>query len=213
MTVSRQPVMLVVALGCVVLAGCNLDLSSLGSNANPDPTTTDPPGMDPPPMDDPDSDPPDDPDEIPLNAYCEPVVDWDAAWAALEEDVIELMNMHRAQGADCGSAGTFGATHPLTIDSALHCAARNHSLDMNVRDFFSHTNPDGDGPGERIRQAGYSPLSWGENIARGQATPENVVNAWMDSDGHCANIMRPSFTELGIGFYEGNFWTAAYGDD
>ena len=82
---------------------------------------------------------------------------------------------------------------------------------MAERNFFGHTNPDGDGLGERIDAAGYEPSAWGENIALGQRTPEEVVDRWMTSDGHCANIMRDRYTEIGVGYYASYFWTQAFG--
>lgn len=191
MRLNSKLSVVILASVAVFLAGCNVNPSS------PD-TMVD--------------EPPPEPD-VPTNSYCEVVAEWDEAWAAFEEEVVALMNGHRAQGADCGTAGVFEATQPLTMDPALRCAARVHSRDMNLRDFFGHTNPDGDGPADRMRAAGYMPLFWAENIALGNASPQAVVDGWMNSDGHCANIMRSSLTDVGIGFYEGNYWTAAFGDD
>ena len=176
-----------------------------------DPT---PPGdpTDPPPGGgEPDPDPVNDQSDVPTNAYCDPVADWPAEWAQFETEVLELVNEQRAAGADCRTAGVFGPADPLTMIAALRCAARNHSMDMFERDFFSHTNPDGDGPAARIEQAGYDGLAWGENIAWGYSTPASVLAGWMSSDGHCANIMRPFFTEIGVGYHEGNYWTQSFG--
>lgn len=136
--------------------------------------------------------------------------DWDPVSAQYEDEVLALVNQRRAEGADCGGAGTFGPTHALTMNALLRTAARNHSLDMATRDFFDHFNPDGDGPGERIAATGYVARAWGENIAWGQRTPEQVVASWMDSDGHCANIMRSGFTEIGVGRHTENYWTQVF---
>lgn len=152
----------------------------------------------------------DDPPALPQNEYCAAVEDWDAAWAQFEQDVLDLVNERRAAGADCDSEGDFAPAGPLTMNGALQCAARNHSMDMAVRGFFSHVNPDGDTPGERISASGYSPSGWGENIAGGYPTPESVVDGWMNSDGHCANIMNGNFTEIGVGYYEGAYWTLVF---
>ena len=106
----------------------------------------------------------------------------------------------------------YGAySNSLAAESALRCAARKHSLDMFDRDFFSHTNPDGEGPGQRLTKAGYSG-GWGENIAWGQSTPAQVVDSWMNSDGHCANIMRASYTKIGIGYHSSRLWTTVFGN-
>ncbi|MCO6436623.1 MAG: CAP domain-containing protein [Phycisphaerae bacterium] len=149
--------------------------------------------------------------DVPDIAYCDGVADWEPDFATFEEEVLSLVNERRAAGADCGSAGTFEPAAPLTMNAALRCAARLHSLDMATRGFFDHTNPDGDGPAERIAPTGYQPRTWGENIAYGYATPEQVVAGWMGSDGHCANIMRSSFTEIGVGYEPGQHWTQVFG--
>lgn len=84
-------------------------------------------------------------------------------------------------------------------------------MDMGVRGFFAHVNPDGVGPGQRMASAGWVGTGWGENIAWGYPSPAAVVAGWMGSDGHCANIMRANFTQIGIGYYQGNIWTQNFG--
>ena len=150
-------------------------------------------------------------DELPNNAYCAVVSTWSQHSADFEDEVFRLVNVNRAAGADCGSTGSFDPVGPLAENAALRCAARNHSLDMATRNFFSHTNPDGDGSRERMDQAGYGGFTWGENIAFGQITPMQVVVGWMNSSGHCANIMNPDFTEIGIGHGPSNHWTQVFG--
>lgn len=145
------------------------------------------------------------------NAYCDAVASWPAANVAFEIEVLALVNERRAAGADCGTAGTFGPASPLTPHGDLRCAARNHSLDMANRGFFDHTNPDGDGPSQRLDAAGFDGFTWGENIAWGQRSPQQVVAGWMSSDGHCRNIMNPDFTESGVGYQESNYWTQTFG--
>lgn len=162
-----------------------------------------------------------DPTEVPDIEYCADVVAWDPQWSQWEEEVLLFVNENRAQGADCGEEGTFGPADPLGMDPLLRCTARAHSLDMYERDFFDHLNPDGDGPGERLAAAGYMGFTWGENIAQGYSSPEDVVQGWMDSDGHCSNIMARDFTLIGVGYYPGNtegffspnahYWTQNFG--
>jgi uncharacterized protein YkwD len=84
---------------------------------------------------------------------------------------------------------------------------------MAARDFFDHTNPDGDGPGERVTAAGYRWATYGENIAKGQRTPAQVMESWMNSPGHRANILNCSFEEIGIGLHDGGgpYWTQVFG--
>jgi uncharacterized protein YkwD len=98
---------------------------------------------------------------------------------------------------------------------ALRCAARKHSKDMVDRGFFDHTNPDGEGPGDRFQRAGYSGSKGSENIAMGSHGPSHTVDQWLASDGHCANMMNPGFSEIGVGFYPQSqvqgLWTQAFG--
>ena len=144
--------------------------------------------------------------------WCDPTENWDSGSTAFEAEVLELVNQARAAGANCGSAGNFDPAPPLTMQSNLRCAARMHSLDMLQRDFFDHTNPDGEGPGVRIANSGYEGWStWGENIAWGQASPASVMESWMNSDGHCGNIMNPDFEHIGIGHTTMNYWTQVFG--
>lgn len=146
------------------------------------------------------------------DSYCSVTENWNAEYAEKESEVIALVNTHRAAGANCGSGGMFEPAPALTLLPGLECAARVHSRDMVVRDFFDHDNPDGDGPAERMIAAGVELGSWGENIAAGSATAEAAVAQWMDSDGHCANFMNPNFRYIGIGYFPGgewgHYWTA-----
>ncbi|MEM9452849.1 MAG: DUF4215 domain-containing protein [Myxococcota bacterium] len=154
---------------------------------------------------------------FPNNAYCNQVAGWDPSWTAWELEVLSLVNDARSTPTNCGSEGNFGATGPLAYEGSLTCAARNHSQDMGDNGFFSHTNPMGEGPGARLGHAQYSWSTWGENIAAGQGSPASVVNGWLASDGHCANIMNPAFTELGVGYYNApgsmytHYWTQNFG--
>lgn len=145
-----------------------------------------------------------------FNAHCQAQADWDPAWAAFEDQVLTLANQYRAQGATCGS-DTFGPTGPLAAEPQLRCAARLHSMDMLERDFFDHTNPDGLSPWDRVDLTDYTGSAIGENIAWGQSSPEQVMDSWMNSPGHCSNIMNPEATELGVGYYDGNYWTQVMG--
>ncbi len=155
---------------------------------------------------------PDVPEDIP---YCQPVADWDPAWRARELAIVEIVNQHRMQGADCGSRGVFAPTAPLAMQPNLWCAARVHSKDMAERNFFDHVNPDGESPFDRMMKAGYSFFTAGENIAAGNDTAEATMQQWMESDGHCANIMNPDFKEIGVGYHPGgqwgHLWTQAFG--
>ncbi|MFI1979600.1 CAP domain-containing protein [Streptomyces wedmorensis] len=127
----------------------------------------------------------------------------DTGQKSTADQVIALVNAERAK-AGCG---------PLSANAALTRAAQGHSDDMAARDFFDHTNPDGDGPGQRVTAAGYPWSTYGENIAMGQKTPEQVMEAWMNSPGHRANILNCDFKEIGIGIHSsgGPYWTQVFG--
>lgn len=155
----------------------------------------------------------------PDTPYCAPFRDWDPGLIAFETEVVALSNALRAQGLDCGSRGSFAPAPPLKLNSALTCAARAHSTYMRDKQVFDHVGPDGQSPGDRIALTRYPVTSWGENIAYGYPTPQAVVAGWKDSEGHCANIMRPHFTQMGVGAVRGGgrglHWTQvmATGED
>jgi uncharacterized protein YkwD len=153
------------------------------------------------------------PPEVPDIEYCQDVAGWSLQWSMLEQEVLDLVNEERAAGGSCGMQ-SFPPSGPLTMEARLRCAARVHSKDMNDRDFFSHFNPDGEGPSDRVDQTGYLWTSVGENIASGYPTAIEVMGAWLESSGHCANIRNPDFTELGIGYYAGgpygSLWTQVF---
>ena len=112
-----------------------------------------------------------------------------------------LTNVERAK-AGCGA---------LRTDSRLAAAAQAHSRDMVDRDYFSHTSPDGEGPGDRAAAAGYDRWS-GENIAAGYPTAAAVVQGWMDSAGHRANILNCDSKATGVGYDpRRNMWTQMFG--
>lgn len=104
---------------------------------------------------------------------------------------------------------------PFVWSDDLANIALAHSKDMNDRRFMSHTNPDGLSPFDRIRRYGLKYSGAAENIAAGQKTPEEVMQSWMSSEGHRANILNPGLKQLGVGFYEGNgpyrtYWTQVF---
>ena len=121
-----------------------------------------------------------------------------------EIKVLELVNNERAKNG----------LSALTLDSALSNVARNHSADMAKNNYFSHTNLKGQSPFDRLKSAGISYSYAGENIAAGQTTPEAVVNAWMNSEGHRKNILSKNFKKIGIGYYQGgakrHYWTQVF---
>lgn len=138
-----------------------------------------------------------------------------ASWSQEEWDVVQLVNGYRARGAFC--AGQFyGPAAPLSAHPALQRAARAHSWDMGQRNFYSHQTPDGHGPSDRVRAAGY-PGGAAENIHVQVTTAHAVVDDWMKSSGHCKNFMNPAYREIGVGHAQvpgshyGDYWTANMG--
>lgn len=153
---------------------------------------------------------------VPNNAYCAEVASWTAAAMNFEAQVVTLVNQRRAAGAKCGQYGTFPPAGALTMNPALRCAGRKHDRDMIKNDFFSHTGSGGTTPWDRIKSAGYgSYKTAGENIAAGQTSPAEVVDAWMTSPGHCKNIMTAAFKDIGVGYATGgeygHYWTQTFG--
>jgi uncharacterized protein YkwD len=123
----------------------------------------------------------------------------DAPSGGAAEQVVTLVNAQRAD-AGCG---------PLRVDSRLTAAAQEHSEDMNRRDYMSHESPEGEGPGDRADRHGYD--AWGaENVAKGQTSPQQVMDAWMNSDGHRRNILNCDLVAIGVG-ESGNAWTQMFG--
>lgn len=129
-----------------------------------------------------------------------------------------LVNAHRAAGADCGSEGRFPSAAALSWNAALTLAALAHSDDMVAFNFFSHTGSGGSNAGQRATAAGYVWQSWGENIAAGQPSVAVVMAGWMASPGHCANIMRAGFRDIGLACVSGgagntyrSYWTMVLG--
>lgn len=113
--------------------------------------------------------------------------------------ILAAVNAARAAPRSCG-AQQFGATLPLAWNSVLAQAALSHSSDMARQRYFSHQGKDGRAVAQRATQAGYRWRAIGENIAFGQDSAEEAIAGWLDSPGHCANIMNPKFTELGVAF-------------
>ncbi len=119
--------------------------------------------------------------------------------ARLSEELLARVNEARATPRSCG-AQAFGAAPPLAWNATLAQAALGHSQDMAARRYFNHKEPGGSTPPDRATRAGYRWRSVGENIASGQQTVAEAVAGWLDSPGHCANIMNPAFTEMGAAY-------------
>ncbi|WP_107925190.1 CAP domain-containing protein [Lysinibacillus parviboronicapiens] len=120
---------------------------------------------------------------------------------AFEQEVAKLTNAER----------TKAGLSALQTDTKLMAAAREKSQDMQSKNYFSHTSPTFGSPFDRMKALGITYKGAGENIAKGQRTPQEVVQAWMDSPGHRANILNAKFTHIGVGYVKsGNYWTQQF---
>lgn len=117
--------------------------------------------------------------------------------AGIEAEVLQRLNALRAAGAVCGTAA-YSATGALAWNSLLLTAAKGHSADMAAKNYFSHTGQDGRSPGQRVTAAGYNWSNTGENIAGGQRSVEQVITGWINSPGHCQNLMNPNFRDVAV---------------
>ncbi|RDI43113.1 CAP domain-containing protein [Falsibacillus pallidus] len=123
------------------------------------------------------------------------------ALSAYEQQVVDLTNKERTQRG----------LSPLKVDTALSKMARDKSADMQKNNYFDHQSPTYGSPFDMMKKYGISYQSAGENIAMGQQTPQEVVNAWMNSQGHRENILNPNYTHIGVGYVEnGHYWTQEF---
>ena len=113
--------------------------------------------------------------------------------------VLELINEARLHTRSCGRR-KFPATTPLKQDGALEHAALAHAQDLAAHNYIDHEGSDGSMPADRATRAGYTWKSVAENVAAGQTTAEEVVNTWLASPGHCANLMNPSYYHTGVAY-------------
>ncbi len=130
--------------------------------------------------------------------------------------VLALVNQARAQPRRCGSQ-SFGAAAPLALHGLLGRAAAAHADSMARHGYLDHQGRDGSTPADRVGRTGYRWRSVGENIAAGQTTAGQVVQGWLASPEHCANIMEPRFNEMGVayavnaGSEGGIYWAQVFG--
>lgn len=136
----------------------------------------------------------------------------------LQAGLLARVNAVRARGANCGSAGRFGPAPPLAWNGLLARAAERHSRDMAAGNFFSHSGSDGHELRERAEAAGYEWRTLAENIAGGRDTVGGVVDQWLASPGHCANLLKPDLVHVGVACVAGGprntyvtYWTMALG--
>jgi len=194
----------------LVLAGCGGGGSDSSSTASAPPTPASAPAPAPVPIPA--------PAPAPAPSAATPVVLSVCGLSGFADRLLVRINQLRAAGASCGSSGTFAPTTPVAWNTLLTRAADAHSQDMAAQNYFAHNSQDGRTPGDRITAAGYTWRAWGENIAAGYATVDSVMDGWTASPGHCANLMSPAFTEIGVACVPGtsattynNYWTMDLG--
>ncbi|NLA72770.1 MAG: secretion protein, partial [Clostridiales bacterium] len=120
---------------------------------------------------------------------------------SFESQVVALVNKERAKQG----------LNPLTVNKKLSDVARIKSQDMHDKKYFSHNSPTYGSPFEMMKSFGISYKTAGENIAMGYTTPEKVMDGWMNSSGHRANILNASFTQIGVGYVaDGHYWTQQF---
>ena len=129
--------------------------------------------------------------------------------------VVELVNEARSHARRCGRE-KFPAAPALGVSRKLNDAAAAHARDMARRKYFEHQGSDGSQPRDRVQRAGYQSRLTGENIALGPESAEEVVAGWLDSPGHCANIMDARFRDIGVGLASGTkrgqiYWVQTFG--
>lgn len=124
-----------------------------------------------------------------------------SAVSAYESEVIRLVNEIRRENG----------LQPLAANWELSRVARYKSQDMRDKGYFSHTSPTYGSPFQMIKAFGLSYRTAGENIAMGYRTPQAVVDSWMNSSGHRANILNAGYTQIGVGYVEqGHYWTQMF---
>jgi uncharacterized YkwD family protein len=124
-----------------------------------------------------------------------------SALSAYEQKVVDLTNQERAKNG----------LPALKVDLTLSKMAHEKSRDMSANNYFSHTSPTYGSPFDMMKKYGITYSYAGENIAKGQQTPEEVVNAWMNSAGHRTNILNTNYNYIGVGYVsQGNYWTQEF---
>jgi uncharacterized YkwD family protein len=122
----------------------------------------------------------------------------------IEQEILQLVNKERAKNG----------LNPLQLSSKVSSVAREKSEDMRDGNYFGHQSPTYGSPTDMLKQFGVSYHMVGENIAAGQPTAKAVMDGWMASEGHRANILNPDFTHIGIGYTSGgsygSYWTQMF---
>lgn len=137
-------------------------------------------------------------------------------FTALQAEILAYVNQARSASCRCGTT-TYPPALALVLNAQLNAAAQKHATDMATYNYFSHTGRDGSTPWARMTREGYAWRRAGENIAAGQTSARAVVDGWLRSPGHCANLMNANFKDLGVGYAYGaastykRYWVQNFG--
>ncbi|MGO0884066.1 CAP domain-containing protein [Clostridioides difficile] len=125
-------------------------------------------------------------------------------FSAYQKEVVDLVNVERSKAG----------LNPLTLDADVSNVATKKSQDMIDNNYFAHNSPTYGSPFDMLKKFGISYKTAGENIAMGQKTPKEVVNAWMNSEGHRKNILNPNYSKIGVGVAQKSggsiYWTQIF---
>ncbi len=125
-------------------------------------------------------------------------------------EMLELVNEARLEDRKCGDR-QHEAVKPLKWNRKLKIAALKHANDMDDNDFFDHTGSDGSTIVVRVEREKYEWRTVGENVAKGPRSVAEAVQGWLESPGHCSNLMNPEFEEMGAAVSdEGNYWVQVF---
>ncbi len=125
-----------------------------------------------------------------------------------QREMIKLVNQARQKGVYCGKTWQKPVA-PLKWDDQLEKAAADKSYDMYKNNYFEHTSSDGETLTDRLNKISYAWQTIGENLAMGPTSVKQTVDTWLNSEGHCRNIMKPEFTHFGAAQY-GIYWTQVF---
>ncbi|MEL7249782.1 MAG: CAP domain-containing protein [Bacteroidota bacterium] len=152
-------------------------------------------------------------EEVPIEDPGTPVIEEtlkpeSSATPAAFQTMVVAINDLRAKGCRCGG-NQMPPVGPLRWNNTLATTAAQHSADMAKAGRLNHTGTDGSSAGDRIKRNGYRWRSYGENIAQGYSSAEAALQGWIESPGHCQNLMKADFTEFGAA-EEKRFWTQVF---
>lgn len=157
-------------------------------------------------------------DRCPDSSAIEAPPTWSETWQRAADAVLYDINMARRLGGCCEPDTCFAPSGPLSALEPLTLAARTHAADMLARDYFSHDSPEGLSPFDRLRALGFHGCAMAENLAQGQPTAQEAVEAWLASPEHCVNLLDPRFSRTGIAYAESDastqspVWVQELGD-